>query len=82
MKGTILYRKDKDERDKLLQDGLAKLQSAGLRLNPKTCQFHLSELSYLGHCISCNGLSPDDSHVKAVLKQTTHHPVAISSIVM
>lgn len=65
---VIVYGKDKGEHDKHLHEVLAKLQEAGLRLNPKKCQFHLSELSYLGHCISCNGLSPDDSHVKAILE--------------
>eukprot|EP00057_Strongylocentrotus_purpuratus_P015142 XP_011669616.1 PREDICTED: uncharacterized protein LOC105440782 [Strongylocentrotus purpuratus] len=65
---VIVYGKDKGEHDKHLHEVLAKLQAAGLRLNPKKCQFHLSEFSYLGHCISCNGLSPDDSHVKAILE--------------
>nr|XP_054765813.1 uncharacterized protein K02A2.6-like [Lytechinus pictus] len=64
----IVYGKDRSEHDKHLNNVLKKLQDAGLRLNPSKCQFYLSELSYLGHCVSSKGLSPDDSHVQAILE--------------
>ena len=64
----IVYGKDESEHDRHLNNVLKKLQDAGLRLNPSKCQFHLSELSYLGHCVSSKGLAPDDSHVKAILE--------------
>ncbi|PIK54155.1 hypothetical protein BSL78_08940 [Apostichopus japonicus] len=47
---------------------LAKLQAAGLRLNIEKCEFDLNSLTYLGHTISGEGLTPDQSHVEAILK--------------
>lgn len=64
----IVYGKDKTEHDKQLNIVLTKLQNAGLRLNPSKCQFHLPELSYLGHSVSSEGLAPDDRHVKAIVE--------------
>nr|XP_054761486.1 uncharacterized protein K02A2.6-like [Lytechinus pictus] len=65
---VIVYGKDKTEHDKRLTDVLTRMQNFGIRLNNKKCKFHLTELSYLGHSVSSEGISPDDDHIAAILK--------------
>ncbi|XP_055913225.1 uncharacterized protein K02A2.6-like [Eupeodes corollae] len=50
---------------------LGKLQSVGLRLNPKKCIFFMEEISYLGFTIDKNGLRKNDTNIRSVL----HAPI-------
>lgn len=43
------------------------LRKFNLKLNPKKFQFFKSEVTYLGHCISENGILPDKSEFDVVL---------------
>ena len=44
----------------------ARLQSAGLTLNPNKCHYRQSSLKYLGHQISAKGVGPDPDKLKAI----------------
>ena len=45
---------------------LRRLDDAGMRLKKEKCSFCLSEVEYLGHSISAEGLRPSMSKVKAI----------------
>ena len=38
----------------------------GLVINPDKCQFGVSTLDFLGHCISSAGITPLEDHVEAI----------------
>src|ERR1043166_1483077 len=43
-----------------------RLKKAGLRLNPEKCHFALTELAFLGHVISKEGIRTDPSKIEKV----------------
>ena len=43
-----------------------RLRKAGLRLKPRKCRFLCEEVSYLGHIISAQGVSPDPGKIDKV----------------
>ena len=43
-------------------------REAGLKLNPKKCNFFSSEVNYLGHTLDKDGIRPTDPYVTAVSK--------------
>ena len=46
---------------------LTRLQEAGLRLKREKCSFCVSEVEYLGHIISAEGLKPSPNSIKAIV---------------
>ena len=42
------------------------VRKSGLKLNKSKCFFNVQEVTFLGHKISAEGLSPDPSKVKAI----------------
>ena len=40
--------------------------ASGMKLNPAKCLFHLTELVFLDHKITSNGILPDDYKIKAI----------------
>ncbi|KAL2083737.1 hypothetical protein ACEWY4_021510 [Coilia grayii] len=54
-----------------LQAVLDKLQGAGLTVNLKKCKFCLSQISYLGHVVTAQGISADPAKTEAI----SHYPV-------
>ena len=51
-----------------LDEVLSRLEEAGMRLKQSKCKFLLSEVEYLGHKITKNGLKPSDAKLEAVSK--------------
>ena len=47
---------------------LSRLKSANLKLSPKKCQFFQQSVSFLGHVISCHGVSTDPTKVESIRK--------------
>ena len=45
---------------------LTKLAEVGLRLRPEKCCFARTEIEYLGHTLTSNGVKPNNAKVKAV----------------
>lgn len=62
----IVYGKSAAEHSANLHDVLQCISAAGLRLNEK-CLFNVQELTFLGHVVSHNGLSPLKSKVEAIV---------------
>ncbi|XP_072140440.1 uncharacterized protein [Dermacentor andersoni] len=75
LKGVCCYLDDILVTGKTLEDHLAnlealleRLQSRGVRVNKEKCSFFQSELHYLGHKISAEGISPLSDKVDALLQ--------------
>ena len=51
---------------KHLNDVFSRLRSANIRLKPSKCSFACSEVEYLGHVVSRDGIRPDPSKINAV----------------
>ena len=49
-----------------LQDCFDRLRKAGLKLRLSKCQFVKSQVNYLGHTISAEGVTPDMSKIEAI----------------
>ena len=45
---------------------LEKVRQSGLKLNLSKCVFGATEITFLGHRISANGVSPDPGKIQAV----------------
>ena len=63
--------KTEEEHIAKLRQVLIRLDTAGMRLKKQKCSFSLSEVEYLGHCISAEVLKPSKSKVKAILDAPT-----------
>ncbi|CAM5087181.1 unnamed protein product [Natator depressus] len=55
-----------EEHDNNLLSVLNCISTAGLQLNRSKCKFRQTELSFLGHTISQDGLKPDPDHILAI----------------
>jgi hypothetical protein len=62
----LVYSKTVEEHFQLLEEVLGRLVAAGIRLKPSKCQFCVSKVVFLGHCISTEGLEPEADKVEAV----------------
>lgn len=58
------YRKDHDAN---LQHLLQRARDVNLKLNKRKLRLRLSEVAYMGHRLSANGVSPDPAKVKAII---------------
>ena len=50
-----------------LREVLHRLQAANLRINPEKCEFGRTELKYLGHVVTAQGVRTDPDKVQAIL---------------
>ena len=63
----LVFGKDVEEHEARLQALLSKLQAAGVTLNKDKCQFYQSSITFLGHVINREGISPDPKKTAAIL---------------
>ncbi|XP_070173810.1 uncharacterized protein [Littorina saxatilis] len=64
----MLHTSTNEEHDKLLKRVFQRLKEVGLELNEDKCEYKKTELKFLGHVISENGVRPDESKVEAIVK--------------
>lgn len=64
----LLHTKTTAEHDKLLKIVQDRLKVAGLKLNEEKCEYKKSEVSFLGHIVSSEGVRPDPSKIEAIRK--------------
>lgn len=62
----IVYGRTLEEHNKNLSDIFGRLRKTGLKLNPQKCNFLKTELLYLGHLVSAEGIKPDLSKVEII----------------
>ena len=66
MDDIVIYADSLEEHSRKLRILLARLQNAGLTLQPEKCRFLRREVAYLGHVISAKGVKPDPGKIMAV----------------
>ena len=66
MDDVLVFGRDQEEHDKRLRTALQHLESAGVTLNPKKCEFSKGSLKFLGHIINKKGISADPEKVHAI----------------
>ena len=71
MDDIIIYGKDKQEHKGRLLATIQRLQTAGVTLNKDKRQFGKDTLSFFGHVISTEGVSPDPNKIRAVFNRKT-----------
>ena len=62
----IIYSKTPEEHVKRLEAVFKKLSKAGLKLKLSKCQFFKSEITYLGHIVSNEGIATDPKKIKVI----------------
>ncbi|XP_073711543.1 uncharacterized protein [Misgurnus anguillicaudatus] len=72
----IVFGKTLEEHEQRLLKVIARLEEAGLKLSLDKCQFCRSQVTYVGHIVSENGIATDPDKVEAVTrwKQPTDLP--------
>ena len=66
MDDILVWGKDLEEHDSRLKRVLDKAREYNLKLGPGKCKFRQSELTYVGHCLTSEGVKPDPEKIRAV----------------
>ena len=66
MDDILVYGKDEESHIAARKAVLTRLQTSGLALNKKMCEFNNSSLTFLGYVIDGVGVKPDSNKVKAI----------------
>lgn len=64
----IVFGRSLEEHEERLLRVLDRLGEVGLKLSPDKCQICQTQVKYLGHIVSADGVSPDPSKIEAVTK--------------
>ncbi|XP_033116366.1 uncharacterized protein K02A2.6-like [Anneissia japonica] len=64
--GLLVTGKDLNEQDNNLKEVLQRIQKVGLCLNKNKCKFRQSQVSYVGHLLTDNGIKPDPEKINAI----------------
>ena len=62
----IVHGQTTEEHDKRLEEAMERILNRGLSLNKEKCKFHMSELEFMGHLLSAQGIGPSQAKVEAV----------------
>ena len=66
MDDIVIFGKNQEEHDSRLHTVLTRLSSSGITLNSEKCEFSKKRLTFLGHTIDSQGISPDPSKTAAI----------------
>ncbi|CAB4033003.1 retrotransposon-like family member retr-1 [Paramuricea clavata] len=64
----IVWGETKEIHDQRLKKVLDKIRDSGLKLNHAKCIFGATELTFLGHIMSADGVKPDPRKIEAITK--------------
>ena len=64
--GILIYGKDQAEHDDNLSIFLKRARECGLKLNKKKCRFHMTELAFIGHVFTSEGVKLDPKKMCAI----------------
>ena len=74
--GVIIHGVNQKEHDERLHKVLAKLLGSGLTLNPKGCQLRMNQLTFFGHDLNKQGVSPSKEKISAIENATPSNNVS------
>ena len=74
----LIYGKDMAEHNSRLHATLHRIKTAGIILNKDKCHFNQKQITFLGHVIDQNGISPDPKKKAAIQKMTA--PTSVSEL--
>lgn len=64
----LIWGKNKEEHDMRLDKVLQRIRENGVKLNYEKCKIGVTEVNYVGHIFSKDGLKPDDEKIRAILE--------------
>ena len=68
---VIVTGRTKEEHLQHLKQVLAALNEYGMKLRLGKCEFFRQQVTYLGHVISADGMTPSEEHINAIVKIPT-----------
>ena len=71
MDEILVHGRDVHEHDAKLKEVLERARKVGIKLKPSKCSLRVSEVKFVGHTISKDGLKPDNSKVSAIQEMPT-----------
>ena len=71
MDDVVVYGRSKAEHENTLREVFDRVRNAGLKLNKEKWQFNQTELEFLGHIITENGIEISPNKIDAILKLVT-----------
>ena len=74
----IIWGKTKEEHDSNLEKVMDRILESGLKLNRQKCVFGATEMTFLGHIVSADGVKPDPDKIKAIIKMDV--PKAVTEL--
>ena len=66
MDDVLVYGSNRHEHDTHLDAVLTRIQNAGITLNKDKCEFAKNSITFLGHVINSDGVSPDPKKTSAI----------------
>ena len=63
----MVWGKTIEEHDQRLQAALDRTKMIGMTLNPDKCKFRVTEVTYLGHKLTGEGVQPDQTKIEAII---------------
>ena len=66
MDDIVVYGRSAEEHDENLQNTFEVIKESELKLNKEKCEIKRNKLTYFGHVLSAEGVSPDPEKVKAI----------------
>ena len=74
----FVWGETKEIHDQCLHKVLAKIKESGLKLNQSKCLFGVTELTFIGHVMSAEGVKLDPEKIEAI----TAMPVPTTKVVL
>lgn len=62
----LIFGKSIEEHDKILKKALDICKENNIKLNKNKCKFGITEIKYMGHILSSNGIRPEEEKIKAI----------------
>lgn len=62
----VVHGKTQEEHDNRLEQAMERLKQRGLTVNPDKCEFDMDKMTFMGHVISKEGISPSHDKVSAI----------------
>ena len=67
----LVYGKNAEEHDANLKQVLNRLRQLNMKLNAEKCKFHVTEVPFVGHVLTADGVKCDKSKISAITTMNT-----------